>query len=60
MNLNILGGPLFMPLNGTWYLYGINSIFMTDDSSPPRCENDLPAYFTRIPKYLKWIHGNME
>lgn len=45
-------------IDNKWYLFGISSIGSTDTNRI--CLNNQSSYFTRVPKYTKWINQILE
>ena len=49
------GSPLMFYYNQRWYVYGLTSFILSDNST---CITSLPSYYTIVPLYLGWI-GNV-
>uniref|UniRef100_A0A8C0GMG5 Peptidase S1 domain-containing protein n=1 Tax=Chelonoidis abingdonii TaxID=106734 RepID=A0A8C0GMG5_CHEAB len=50
------GGPLACEQDGTWYLAGVVSWFMSTDVNGNICsEPKFPGVFTRVTAYVSWI-----
>lgn len=51
------GSPLFVQVNGKWYVYGITSYIngVDNGNGVVICVSSEPSYFTKVPLYLKWI-----
>ncbi|XP_024072007.1 prostasin-like [Terrapene carolina triunguis] len=54
------GGPLACQQDGTWYLAGVVSWFMTRNVSGIVCSHPtFPGVFTRVTAYDTWIQGHV-
>ncbi|XP_053881782.1 serine protease 27-like [Malaclemys terrapin pileata] len=54
------GGPLACKQDGTWYLAGVVSWFMTGNVNGIVCsEPTFPGVFTRVTAYDSWIQGHV-
>uniref|UniRef100_A0A8C3F5V2 Peptidase S1 domain-containing protein n=1 Tax=Chrysemys picta bellii TaxID=8478 RepID=A0A8C3F5V2_CHRPI len=54
------GGPLACQQDGTWYLAGVVSWFMTREVNGIVCSHPtFPGVFTRVTAYDSWIQGHV-
>ncbi|XP_065259321.1 serine protease 27-like [Emys orbicularis] len=54
------GGPLACQQDGTWYLAGVVSWFMTRSERGIVCsDHRFPGVFTRVTAYNSWIQGHV-
>lgn len=57
------GGSLMHFMNGKWYVFGVVSfgnVEFDQNNTEIKCQNDLPTYFTIIPRYIDWIYTKLD